>query len=52
LVSKQPGPNFCTEHPKQIEIDAIQPLAGEGGAATANSGESAALPAGLDQRLT
>jgi hypothetical protein len=44
------------KHPKKIEIHAIRPLAGEGGAAPAKSGEPAALPAGqaaeLDQGLT
>jgi hypothetical protein len=52
----QPGPKIYAEHPEKISAFAIRPLAEWGGAAPANSGEPAVLPAGqavgLDQGLT
>jgi hypothetical protein len=44
------------KHPTQIQIVAIEPLAGPGGVGEASSGEPVALPAGQatgrDQELT
>jgi hypothetical protein len=45
-VSLQTGPKIYTKHPVKISNPAIRSLAVRGGAAPANSGEPAALPAG------
>jgi hypothetical protein len=47
----QPGPKIYAEHLEQTSALAVRPLAGGGGAAPANSGEPAALPAGKATRL-
>jgi hypothetical protein len=47
----QPGPKIYAEHPEKTSALAIRPLAGGGGAAPANFGEPAALPAGQAARL-
>jgi hypothetical protein len=43
--------DFYAKHPRQNSMLAIGPLAGEGGAAPAKSGEPAAIPAGQVARL-